>query len=167
MRVVSTRESGKAGLTYGTWLLVAARTFRPVCFTLRCTWGCCMTLVIFLAVVCLASASLGATSVPFRRWHCAMKSVRQKHKPNTPGMVHNPRAPPCGIMIWNPHSNIYAHLPTLVSKCSFHRGFCMSCYYIFDSIPANRASSTIWKTLFFKNIRSAQLNPGQTPQIRN
>ena len=42
-----------------------------------------MMLDVLLAVVCLASASLGATSVPFRRGRCAMKSVRQKRIPNS------------------------------------------------------------------------------------
>ena len=41
-----------------------------------------MILVIFLTVLCLASASLGATSAPFKRGRCAMVSIRQKRPEN-------------------------------------------------------------------------------------
>ena len=41
-----------------------------------------MLLDVLLEVVRLASTSLGATSVPFKRGHCAMKSVQQKRPPN-------------------------------------------------------------------------------------
>ena len=42
-----------------------------------------MMLDVLLTVVCLASMSLSATSVPFRWGRCAMKSVRQKRPANS------------------------------------------------------------------------------------
>ena len=48
-----------------------------------------MMLVIFLAVVCLASTSLGATFVPFKQGRCAMNSVRQILASNTQDKASN------------------------------------------------------------------------------
>ena len=42
-----------------------------------------MEMAVFLAVLCLTSASLGTTSVPFKRGRCAVISVRQKRPTNS------------------------------------------------------------------------------------
>ena len=70
-----------------TWVLVAARNVRSVCCTLHCTGRCCMKLVVFLAILCLASTSLGSTSVPLKWGRCVMKSVRQKRPANTDNIL--------------------------------------------------------------------------------
>lgn len=41
-----------------------------------------MASVVLLAVVCLASISLSATSVPFKQGRCAMQTVRHKRPAN-------------------------------------------------------------------------------------